>query len=122
MTDNEKIARLDEAVSNLKETVKAGFVDVKAELKEIKDGLVTRVERLEVSKLSASDFVSYKTDIAKEFDTLAKDIDEKHKEHDKQHAKIDEKISSLQNWRWFVVGITTGAVFLAEIIFKFLFK
>jgi len=74
MTDNEKIATLQESVSNLKETVKTGFIDVKLELKEIKDGLVSRVERLEVTKLSASDFITFKKDYAEDMDKIKKFI------------------------------------------------
>ena len=58
----EKIARLEATVSSLQDAVKAGFIEVKSDLKEIKDGLVSRVEKLEMTKLSASDFITFRSD------------------------------------------------------------
>lgn len=55
MTENnqiEKIARLEANLSNLEDIVKTGFIDVKSDLKDIKDNIVSRIERVEINKLN----------------------------------------------------------------------
>jgi hypothetical protein len=70
------------------------------ELKEMKDGVVTRLERLETGKLSASDFITYKTEQARE---------------------SEDKEKRMRRLEW-SLAICIGAFAIMEFYFKYLHK
>lgn len=61
-----QIARLQEGLKNLREKVDESSGTILRELKDLKDNIITRLERVETTKLAASDFVTYKGEQAEE--------------------------------------------------------
>lgn len=58
-----QIARLEERIKNLDEKIEERTSSILKELKDMKENFAPRLERVEVSKLSASDFVVFRGDV-----------------------------------------------------------
>lgn len=106
MTENnqiEKIARLEANLSNLENIVKTGFIDVKVDLKDIKDSLLSRVERVEISKVSYDAFMAYKEEMASYIQRTDNRLDKLEATQKNQQTFIDNLTG-----KWAILAILGG--------------
>lgn len=87
--DHDSITTLIETVSGLNLRFSEKFDELKADIKDLKDGTATRITKLEAEKLNTADSypVLYKADVDKKLDELEK--------CSKAHA---EKITIIMTW------------------------
>lgn len=58
-----QIARLEERIKNLDEKIEDRTDTILKELKDMKENIIPRLERVEIQKLGATDFVTFRGDI-----------------------------------------------------------
>ena len=90
---------LIEVKTELKQ-VRLDIADVKKDIKDVKDNVAHRVENLEIEKI---DKVT--------IDKLLADAEDTHK-------KLNQRISNLENWRWYLIGIGTIAVLVIDYVIR----
>lgn len=96
-----QFGRLDERLKGLEKKQDEHHQTILTEVKDLREGVVARLERVEITKLLADDFVRFKKD---EFAPLAQDV------------------RSLMQYRWILAGVVTAAMFIAPFIWKIIDK
>lgn len=94
-----QLARLDERVKSLDKNFNDSIKVVLGEIKDLKDGLAGRIDKLEVSKFPSIDFVQWRTN---EFIPL--------------QTKVDENSKFIENFKgkYAMLGIV-GMIFVAAV-------
>lgn len=83
-----------------------------ADVKELKENVADRVSALEIEKMNKEEAERYK-----------EAADKIHADHEERLRVVEsDKIPKLENWRWYVIGITVAAVFILGYLVQFLSK
>lgn len=96
-----QFGRLDERLKGLEKKSDEHHQTILSEMKDLREGVVARLERVEITKLLADDFIRFKKD---EFAPLASDV------------------KSLMQYRWILAGIVTAAMFIAPFVWNIIDK
>ena len=96
-----QFGRLDERLKGLEKKQDEHHLTMLGEMKDLREGVVTRLERVEITKLLADDFIRFKKD---EFAPLASDV------------------KSLMQYRWILAGVVTASMFLAPFVWNIINK
>lgn len=96
-----QFGRLDERLKGLEKKQDEHHQTILSEMKDLREGVVVRLERVEVTKLLAEDFIRFKKD---EFAPLVSDV------------------KALMQYRWILAGVVLAAMFVAPFIFNLISK
>lgn len=96
-----QFGRLDERLRGLEKKSDEHHQTVLTEIKDLREGVVVRLERVEITKLLADDFIRFKKE---EFAPLAQDV------------------RALMQYRWILVGVVTAAMFIAPFVWNIINK
>lgn len=99
-----QIARLEERIKSLDDKFEDRSNTILREIKELKENIVPRLERVETGKLSASDFVNYKGD------------------HAKEHEDIEQRLRFIERYVWGAIAILSLLGFVGFEYLTYLFK
>lgn len=103
MPDNLEVqfGRLDERLKGLEKKQDEHHQTVLTEIKDLREGVVARLERVEITKLLADDFIRFKKD---------------------EFAPLIDDVKALMQYRWILGGIVTLAMFLAPFVWSIINK
>lgn len=96
-----QFGRLDERLKSLEKKQDEHHQVVMSEMKDLREGLLRRVERVEIERLLAKDFFSFRDN---EFVVLQKNVD------------------ILMSYRWKFAGVVSASIFLAPFIWSIISK
>lgn len=96
-----QLGRLEERLTHFDKKHDEHHQVVLTEIKDLREGVVVRLERVEITKLLADDFIRFKKE---EFAPLAQDV------------------RALMQYRWILVGVVTAAMFIAPFVWNIINK
>jgi hypothetical protein len=81
------------------------------DVKELKDNVADRVSALEMEKFNKADA-----------NQAISDGNKIHDDHEKRLRYLETtRVPRLENWRWYILGITVTAIFVSELLLQFYF-
>lgn len=96
-----QFGRLDERLKGLEKKQDEHHNTVLIEIKELKEGVIVRLERVEITKLLADDFIRFKKE---------------------EFAPLVEDVKALMNYRWWLAGIFALAIFIEPFLIQVISK